>query len=47
LHGDNGELENDLLAGKTAVDGREGIELVFQGGGILGIEEPEIKKIPC
>ena len=38
----NGELEGDLLAGQTAVDSHEGIELVLQRGGVLGIEEAKI-----
>ena len=35
----DGELKDDLLAGQTTVDGNEGIELVLQRGGVLGIEE--------
>jgi hypothetical protein len=34
-----GELENDILASKLAVDGREGVKLVLQRGGILGVKE--------
>ena len=37
-----GELEDNLLAGQTTVDGNEGIELVLQRGGVLGIEEAKI-----
>jgi hypothetical protein len=33
------ELENDFLTSKLAVDGRESVKLVFQRGGILGVEE--------
>ena len=35
----SGELENDLLASQTLVDGAEGVELVLQRGGVLGIKE--------
>jgi hypothetical protein len=40
----SGELEDDLLAGQTAVDSAEGIELVLQRGGVLGIEEANYSK---
>lgn len=35
----SGELEDNLLSGQAAVDGAEGIELVLQGGRVLGIKE--------
>jgi hypothetical protein len=35
----SGELEDNLLAGQTTVDGNEGVELVLQRGRVLGIEE--------
>lgn len=33
------ELELDGLAGELVVDGGEGVELVLEGGGVLGVEE--------
>lgn len=38
----SGELEDDLLAGQTTVDGNEGVELVLQRGRVLGIEEANL-----
>jgi hypothetical protein len=35
----SGELKDNILASQLAVDGREGVELVLQRGGILGIQE--------
>jgi len=35
----SGELEDNLLSGQAAVDGAESIELVLQGGRVLGIKE--------
>jgi hypothetical protein len=40
----SGELEDDLLAGQTTVDGNEGVELVLQRGRVLGIEEAKISE---
>jgi len=34
------ELEDDVFAGKTAIDGRERVELILQRRGILRIKEP-------
>ena len=34
------ELEDDVFAGKTAIDGRERVELVLQRGGIFRIKVP-------
>jgi hypothetical protein len=33
------EFKNNILASQLAVDRSEGVELVFQRGGILGIQE--------
>lgn len=38
-----GELKDDILAGKAAIDRRERVELVLQRRGILGIKEPTHK----
>lgn len=38
------ELEDNLLSGQTTVDGAESIELVLQGGGVLGIKEAILRE---
>jgi len=40
----SGELEDNLLSGQTLVDSAEGIELVLQGGRVLGVKEAIRKK---
>jgi hypothetical protein len=34
----DGELEVDVLAGQRTVDGREGVELVLEEVGVLGVK---------
>lgn len=38
-----GELEVDILAGQSSVDGREGVKLVLEEVGVLGVKEAKGK----
>jgi hypothetical protein len=40
----SGELEVDVLAGQSSVDGREGVELVLEEVGVLGVKEAREKQ---